>query len=206
MPFIPIPNGIQLCFDFVTAGQFWQICVNLRKVSGPVDATALAGAASVGSAWWTSDLATVLTSDNTLRQVRATDMTNQGGSQVQTLVGGAGAVTPPMLPLGTPVVVSLRTAKRGRSYRGRVYLSGVAESNRASGSPVDLTTGFAGTTLPARFSALLSSLASAGFNMIVASKQHNNVPTNPAVTNDVTAFVVDTHLDSQRRRLSGRGT
>lgn len=206
MAFIPVPNGIQLCFDFVTAGQFWQFCIMLRKPGGGVSPTDLSTVAGYGSAWWVSDLKTVMTTDNTLRQIRATDMTVQGGPLSTVSIGTTGAVAPPMLPLGTPVVVSLRTDKRGRSYRGRVYLSGVAEANRASSSPVDLTTGFAGTTLPARFAALDANLQSGGYEVIVASRQHNKSVTNPAATNRVTAYVIDTHLDSQRRRLAGRGT
>lgn len=204
MAFISTPNSIQLCFDFVTASQLWQFCLVFKKIAGilaPADLTTMSG---IGSAWWTSDLAAVMTTDNVLRQVRATDVSIEGGGVSTATVGTAGAIAPPMLPLGTPIVVSLRTLKRGRSYRGRVYLSGVAEANRSS--PTDLTAGFAGITLPARFAALQANAFAAGFDMSVASKQHNGLPTIPAEVNKVVAFVIDTHLDSQRRRLAGRGT
>lgn len=203
MPFIPVPNGVQLCFDFLTAGQNWQFCLTLRKSSGAPTPSDLATATSTGEVWWTNELADLLHANTTLRQIRATDLTVQGGVQDTNVVGTDGALTGGAVPLGTPIVVSLRTAKRGRSYRGRVYVSGLANSQVADETDIG---GGVATNFGTAFGVLASALDVVGFDVVVASRQHNGVTTNPAEANEVTAYVVDTHFDSQRRRLAGRGT
>jgi len=203
MTFIPIPNGVSLCFDFATAGQNWQFCLNLRKSSGPPLDSDLILAANEGDSWFSGTLNDLLTDDTTLRQIRATDMTAQGAPQYVLAVGDSGTDTNPPLALGTAAVVSARTAKRGRSYRGRVYVG--AQSTATEISSVDMTTTRA-NELTAAFAALQTALDAIGFDVVVASRMHNGVVTNPAEVNEVIAWVVDQHYDSQRRRLSGRGT
>lgn len=203
MAFIPWPNGVQLCFDFVTASQNWQFCLALRKSAGTPTPTDLATIANHAENWWSTNLRGQLTNETTLRQTRATDMTAEGGA-VNTFVSstpgnGAGV----MVPIGSAVVVSLRTARRGRSYRGRCYVSGLRAA--LQNGPTDITAAES-IALVGSFAALQTTLDTDGFDVVVASKQHNGAVTNPASLNEVTAFVVDTHFDSQRRRLAGRGT
>lgn len=107
------------------------------------------------------------------------------------------------MPLNVARVVSLRTAKRGRSYRGRVYLSGTPDTVIETMNTIDATHA---ANLVSGFNALATLLDGHGFDVVVASKQHNGVETNPAEVNEVIAFAVDVLVDSQRRRLTGRGT
>lgn len=203
MAFIPVPKGVQLCFDFVTAGQNWQVCIMLRKSAGDPTPTDLDTAANAGENWWGTTFRSLFSAQTVLRQVRATDMTVQGGP-VSTLVSNtAGNGSGNGLPIGAAIVASLRTAKRGRSYRGRSYWSGLLLS--AQTSPTDIT-GTVATAIGVAMTALQTTLDGDGFDMVVASRQHNGAVTSPAETNEITAFVVDTHFDSQRRRLAGRGT
>ena len=55
------------------------------------------------------------------------------------------------------------------------------------------------------FLAMLSTSPWADFEPVVVSYQHNKVATNPAHAEAVTGFDVNAAIDSQRRRLSGRG-
>jgi len=203
VPFIPIPNSATLCFDFTTAGQNWQFCLTVRKSSGGITPTDLATLTTEGEAWWNATLDSNLNNNTQLRQVRATDQQTEGGPVDIEIVGTNGTGGGTLMSLGSPLVISLRTAKRGRSYRGRVYLSGIPQVNLVSevdfgATPVGVYT--------AAFATLQASLDTAGFDVVVASKQHNLVETNPAETNEVIAIVADTHVDSMRKRLSGRGT
>lgn len=203
MAFIPIPNSATLCFDFTSAGQNWQFCLVVRKSAGSISTTDLDILTAAGHVWWTSDLRAEITTTTTLRQVRATDQSVQGGAQDIETINEAGTGGAGITPLNAPIVVSLRTQKRGRSYRGRIYLSGIPQD--ALASPVDYTTTRA-ASVNAAFVALQADLDAAGFDLVVASKQHNGVVTNPAETNEVIAILTDVHVDSQRRRLFGRGT
>lgn len=203
MAFIPIPNGVQLCFQFTTAGQNWQFCLQLRKSAGSPSPTDLEDVGDLAEGWYNSDLKPLLTNQSMLNQVVTTDQTVQGGPQFIGVSGNVGTATGNSMPLNAAAVVSQRTAKRGRSYRGRAYISGLSESSQ--NGPVDIGSTLA-TDLGDAFTALQIGLDAIGFDVVVASKQHNGVVTNPAATNEVIAFLVDTHLDSQRRRLAGRGT
>lgn len=203
MAFIPIPNSASLCFDFTTAGQDWQFCLTVRKSSGSITPTDLATITATGDAWWLATLDALIDASTTLRQVRATDEQSQGAPQDINPVGTAGTAAGDGLPNNAVMCVSARTAKRGRSYRGRKYLTGLLLQDTT-----DQVTWGSGaiTAYPAAFATLQASLDTAGFDCVVASKQHNGVVTNPAETNEIIAWVTDDSIDSQRRRLKGRGT
>lgn len=203
MAFIPLPNGIQLCFLFTTNSQKWQFCLNLQKSAGPPLDTDLQQATGDGAAWWTSALQALLANDSQLSEIVATDMSVEGGPQFRQTIGTNGSVSGGGAPLGTAVVVSGRTAKRGRSYRGRSYIGGIAKSDIST--PTTALTAL-GTALANAFASLKSTLDGHGLDIVVASRQHNGSVTSPADMNEVTSFVVDTLFDSQRRRLAGRGT
>lgn len=203
MAFIPLPNGMSLCFDFTTAGQNWQFCFNIRKSAGAPTDTDLNNLADAGADWWDNHFKAQMTDETTLRQVRATDMTLQGGPQAIVTANSAGTSTGGLIGLNSPLVVSQRTAKRGRSYRGRAYISGIQAASLVDAVTVGAATVTAWGTA---FGALMTELDALGFDMVVASRSHNGTPTNPAELNEVIAFVIDQKLDSQRRRLAGRGT
>lgn len=203
MAFIPVPNSAQLCFDFTTAGQNWQFCVVIRKSAPPLTSTDLANASAVAASWWSTNLRPLIQNNTVLRQTRATDISVEGGGQSIATVGTAGTNGGILVPLNAALVVSLRTAKRGRSYRGRIYLGGLEQTDLVSETDV---AGAYVTSVLAAIAALQSQLDTNSFDLVVASKQHNKVVTNPAETNEVIAATCDSHIDSQRRRLFGRGT
>jgi len=203
MPFIPIPNSASLCFDFVSAGQNWQFCLVVRKSSGSITPTDLNIIAGEGAGWWTATFKALLGSWNTLKQVRVTDQQVEGGAQDIVTVNTAGTASGTIMALNAPMCISLRTQRRGRSYRGRVYVSGIVQANMNDSV---LWGSGAVTAFPAAIATLQASLDTAGYDVVVASKQHNLVTTNPAETNEVIAITADNKIDSQRRRLAGRGT
>ncbi len=203
MAFIPVPNGVQLCFLFGTGGSTWQFCLTLRKSAGPPDDADLITLTGAGSDWWTNTLKPHITGAATLNEVIATNLTVQGGSQYRQNVGTVGTKAGAALPSGTPLCVSQRTALRGRSYRGRCYVSGISETEQNLVNEVNPSYA---TSIAGSFATLQTTLDGLGFDVVVASRQHNGVVSNPASTHEVIAWVVDSKLDSQRRRLAGRGT
>jgi len=107
------------------------------------------------------------------------------------------------MPMNCAQVMSLRTAKRGRSYRGRIFTGGWPAASLTSQVDFDAT---ATTNRIAAFTALQAALDAAGYDVVVPSKQHNLAVTNPAETNEVIAITADAHIDSAYKRLFGRGT
>jgi len=203
LAFIPTPNGVSLCFHFDQSNQNWQFCLTLRKSSGAPTPTDLANVSSAGEAWWTSDLDALLDASATLDDVISTDITAQGAPQDIEDVGTPGTNGGTEIGINTAICVSQRTAKRGRSYRGRAYVSGLNTSHVLNSAQMDATNAAA---FASAFTGLASDLDVLGFDVVVASKQHNGVVTNPAEVNEVIAYIVDQNFDSQRRRLFGRGT
>lgn len=204
MSFIPIPRGVTLCFIFGEGGQAFQFCLTLQKITGTPTPTDRDNINNDAANWWTASLKPLTNSATALNEIVTTDQTSEGGPQTILNVGGSvGTASGSAVPQGTALVVSHRTALRGRSYRGRSYVGGLSTTHVAS--PTDVNSTYA-TNLGVAFTALAAALAIRGFNHVVASKQHNGIATNPATVNPVTAYIIDTHFDSQRRRLFGRGS
>lgn len=203
MAFIPIPNGASLCFHFTTAGQNWQFCLTVTFDSGDPSYSDLGDLAGIAYDWWGDSFQDDLTADNTLNEIVATDQTAQGAPAYPFSVSEAGTRASYAMPLNSPMCVSLRTNLRGRSYRGRMYVSGFPTTVQLSAT--DFTTAEV-ANVAAEFALLKSALNTGGWQWVVASKQHNGAVTTPAVTNLVSSIIVDTHIDSQRRRLAGRGS
>ena len=202
MTFIPVPNGMSLCFHFTQSGQNWQFCLTLRKGAGVPTSTDLDSVNAIAHTWATSLLLPQLNNAVTLVEVVTTDLTSQGAPQAIEAVGASGSGGSQLVPQNAAMVVSQRTALRGRSYRGRVYMGGLLYPSLAS--DVDYSSTPA-ANLASAFVTLDASLLAAGFSVGVASRSHNKVVTNPAAFNRVISYVVDQHIDSQRRRLFGRG-
>lgn len=127
---------------------------------------------------------------SSLQRFRYTPLDGITASTVNThiSVGSAGIDS---LPANVALVVTLRTANRGRSYRGRTYQTPFNENaNDAGGTPSAPTV--AGTAT--QWTNFLTSLAGSGLSLVVASYFH-------ALATDVTTCTVDSRWDSQRRRL-----
>lgn len=128
--------------------------------------------------------------------------------------GGAVAVQNPVtartlsnggtdLPLNVAFAITLRTAQGGRSFRGRVYLSGMTSSGQVD----------AGTRTSADRDALTNSITAiiaaingtSGWQAGVLSKWANKVCRSQGIITPITSESADVNYDSQRRRLVGRG-
>jgi hypothetical protein len=113
------------------------------------------------------------------------------------------------LPAGA-VVVSLRTAKRGRRARGRVFLPFVAELSQVNGALAS-----APTSNQTAWDAFRTGMATASMPLTVASYGHGLHKTKgtgggytmtpvtwPAEQNNVTSSIVETALGTMRPRQS----
>jgi len=87
-------------------------------------------------------------------------------------------------------IIKMQTAKRGRSYRGRVYLPWVAETFSTNGS-LDLTTV---NNVSAAWNTFHTDMGADGYALRVASYIH-------ATTEAITLLTCEQTLATQRRRL-----
>lgn len=108
---------------------------------------------------------------------------------------GTGGAT--ALPSNAAAVISFRTGLAGRAYRGRAYIPGLTTASAT------------GSTLSNTYLAALQSLAN---NVIFFTNASGSTPVQAVVASFVNqvltpmiTFVIDSAVDSMRRRLIGRG-
>jgi len=175
------------------------------------DGDSLTELATEVQAWWTTSYAPIATASVILREIVCTDMTSLTGATGS--VGGDDAVGSQIggtLPGNCSLAVSFRTALRGRSFRGRNYVVGIPIEEMSS---IDQVTGAYLGLCKTAYEDFLSVISAAEWTWVIASRfsgvdpdTHDPIPRVAGVTTPVTTvIVVDTVIDSQRRRLTGRG-
>lgn len=179
--------------------------------NSPWDVSSLTALNNYILAWWGDHYAPQASELVVVREIVCTGMNASTDPQVSlppaTLL--AGEVTAPALPNNTTLTVSFRTAQRGRSFRGRNYFVGLCH-NQVDNNTVNPTSVAA---IADGYSELLNVgdvVSSARW--IVASRfsgidgDGHPIPRVSGVTTDIVAVsIVDPVIDSQRRRLPGRG-
>lgn len=202
MPFQPAENTIQVWSNYRQYGQELQSQWNLNHPT-TIDETALTDAAQMVADWLTNSWRPVASATATVVSIMATDISVEGGAQVTlTPVGGIiGAKSSPGLPSGTTVTASWRTGRSGRSYRGRTYHVGLTEEDVTDNA---LTTP-ARNALQAAYGQLIIDASTNDTPLVVLSRVNGGVTRPFAIGTPVLSCLVDQYVDSQRRRLTGRG-
>lgn len=114
----------------------------------------------------------------------------------------AGSSAGESMPNNVTYCISFLTAARGRSFRGRNYVPGLG-NGQVDGNNIVSTTR---TGLLAFYTALSALAIDNSFEMVVVSRMADGVARTTGVTTGITGFTTfDTTVDSQRRRLPGRG-
>jgi hypothetical protein len=203
MAYQPVPNVAQCQIFGVVDGQ---VTINdlYFEISGggitPINLSSIATALSV---WGVGSLAPLLSDDWTMERVIATDLTTATGPRVD--IGGTapGGVSGEALPNNVAACVSLRTALRGRSARGRNYVPGIPSSlctlNTLDPTFVsDLVTAYNGLVGAGTFLA--------GWELVVVSRQTAGAlrPTGLAIP-VVSALMTTDRVRSMRSREVGHG-
>lgn len=204
MPFIPVPNTVQVNVVYLMDDQEVENTLYYEKSTG-VDATDLASLVETLNAFIVSELIPFL--GNTIQLIRlvgvlldaADSLLYVSTTGLPVSGGAAGAAAPNNVAL----CMSLRTGTRGRSFRGRNFIPGIpkdliTENTVGSGSV---------TAYEEAYNGLIGVAGDDGWQQVVVSRFSGGAPRVTGVTTPITAaFVVDPTVDSQRRRLPGRGS
>ena len=155
--------------------------------------------------WWNAELAPFLSEDISLREIVATDLSSATGpvvTQAAPVPNPTGDATIGSLPGSCALCVSFRTNSRGRSFRGRNYVAGLPETN-VTGNTVAAATV---NGIQTAYQEILIGGVAAPFEWVVISRFTAGAPRVAGIGTPITtAVVVDPFIDSQRRRLTGRG-
>lgn len=204
MPFVPATNVVSAQMVYTQQGQFVENVYHVQFPAAPTPSTMNTVAAAFVS-WFNVTQKTTVNVNVNLVKVLMTDLSsvNAGGVEYTTGLPIAGASAGTESPMNVTVAIKFLTGFRGRSYRGRIYHVGLVEGSY-SGSTLG-----AGslTTLKTTYDTLRTNIAglAGGYGLVVLSRRENKNWRINAVATLITAVDVDATLDSQRRRLPGRG-
>lgn len=197
MPFIPVPHTAMAVVEWGSETIQWTNTLYFTKTDfDEDDQTELANAVHNAMG---GDLMTFLNAAWDLRQVTTYDLRTVDGPVVidtEDPVDGTQADTPGPISVGP--VVTIYTAARGRSARGRNYLTGFSETDMNETSIVDaaLITEVEATYLDVGLLA-----AAAGWTWVVVQRAFEKAPLQEGVTREVTHWSVrNAFFGIQRRR------
>jgi hypothetical protein len=156
--------------------------------------------------WWELTYSANIVTAVNLREVVVTYMGDENGDQYtyapDTTTTGTVSVT--AMPNETSLCISLRSGLRGRSARGRWFMFGIpttamADANNVSGAYAAAAVGALQT--------LINDVTTGGNLPVIVSYVTNKAPRpgGPVYFTIETALLVDTIVDSQRRRKPGVG-
>jgi len=204
MAFVPVPNTALFEIRYTLFDQLIENTLWFEEAL-PWTTSTLADQCEFLHDWVVAELFPSMSSDITLREVFGTSMESATAP-----TGSFVPVTPPAgdVPTGSEagnvaLGVTFRTGQRGRSFRGRNYIAGIPTSSRTGNQ---INSAFA-VNMVAAYQMLADSFGAMLGTFVVVSRYSGGAPRVAGVTTPV--LVVATHdlnIDSQRRRLTGRGS
>lgn len=203
MPFIPTPNVARCAVRYILHNQSVVNTLWFRKDIGLQDpALAMADLGNAISSWVETNLLSQFSTDVFFADVTATSQVSATAPSVVTVADLSGLAVGGAMPGNVCWTLKFSTAQRGRSGRGRNYISGMRETD-VTGNQVNTT--WAGN-IYAAYNTLIS-LPPDGWEWVVVSHYENLQPRIQGFAQTVlSASIVNYDVDSQRRRLTGRGS
>lgn len=203
MPFQPVPQAVQMDVRYIWDSQQVQNSFNFRVPSDVSSGDCIPIGLGVINAFSSNCIALTATNCR-LIGTHFTDLSAADGfsRDVPALPNVPGGSATASLPNNVTQAIHLSTEVRGKSGSGRFYPPGIVEGV-VDGNQVQSIWGEAwiGFIDDVRSVALDN-----GWELVVVSRYANKVKRETGVTYSVTGFSVrDNIVDSQRRRLPGRG-
>jgi len=201
MPFVPVLQTVEVDLQYLYRQQF---CSNTMyftsQVGDPTPSGVLALATAV-EAWATANLLPILSQDCQLFRLHARELTAEVSSVADVSSGTVGGIATTADPNNVTLAVSFRTGVIGRSFRGRNYIIGIPQGVISDNT---VAPSFLADVLTA-FAALPAAVTTDWLHSVV-SRFTAGLPRVAGVSTPVTTVAfTDNIVDSQRRRLPGRG-
>lgn len=202
-PFAPVDNTAKIEIRQRLSGQ--NILTRLFfQIDEQVQSGNLADLCEAVSQAWVDNFAPLVSVDLSLVEVYGLDVSQENGVEHTVSTGGVGTLVQDALPNNVTLAVSFRTGRSGRSYRGRAFWPGLTE-NQVDSNTVNTTTVNAIQDAWENFSIDVSSNAPGWYHVVASYCQDGEWLTTGEATRVTSYVIVDPIVDSQRRRLPGRG-
>lgn len=203
--FQAVPNVMRGDFFYQVGGQFCISSVYMRKAT-PCDSTDVQDlCVALHDDFWVDGLRPLVTADFSQNGITATALDEPDSAffgldpAALTQNGTAGGMS---IPSGSCLVTTFKTAERSRNGRGRIYTSGIPAGELAD--PIEVTSDYLGDFVTVMTSLITIATALSAV-LVVVSRYLHNAQRAEGVAIPVTSVVADRYIDSQRRRLFGRG-
>ncbi len=198
MAYIRLPLGIRVALEYQVYGK---VVVNVYHVttSDPITTIKLFDIADVFENWFNISQKSAVAADISLVAITALNLDEDNGEKITSVISPAipGTRAGTAVSNNVALVASLKTAKTGRSFRGRSYIAGLSEAD-VNGNGVD--TVFAAGIVTA-YTQLMTDLFASPATLVVASFQSGGVPRIVGEATFVDSVSVNLRVDTQRRRL-----
>jgi len=200
-PLPPAPGVTRAVFNYLSNGVATANVIHFTAPPGP-DAPDPANLASDLASWWKLNIAPLSSVNHILQSVVCTDLSASGPPAVEHTTGlpAAGTQAGESLPNNAALVMSLRTALRGRSFRGRLYMGGIAES-QASGNNVIASFRDNAVIEWSEIILFVTAPLSPDLQLVVLSYFSGGAVRGTPVATPVTSITADTRIDTMRRRM-----
>jgi hypothetical protein len=155
---------------------------------------------------WNSNLQALTRADYVMSSITVTQQAADGFQIVSTVgLPQSGSATGDALPLNVAACITLAGERAGKAGRGRYFHGGLVEATTV-GSRFTPAFVLAANTAFAAMTELVDEDGGGMFHLAVYSTMFNKVPRPAGLATKVhSAFLRDDIVDSQRRRLPGRG-
>jgi len=198
MAFIPVPNVVLASIGFINQGKAGSNNIHFMKTS----AWALGDMIALGaelSTWLAAFPIAQASTQFSWVNWRIVNLETANSpvleSNLSPIVTGIEPSNP--MPNNVAFVVTMRTELRGRSFRGRVYQSGLAEAHSLGNT---VTTTYA-DAIRNWWDNTLTFATPADSALAVVSRYANNNPRPSGIATPVITMDTNTRIDTQRRRL-----
>lgn len=206
-PFIPVPNTCLIEMVYTVNGQIVENTFHVSKGS-PFTGAQLNSLCDTFASWdqsnWRARRVTSALLTNIKGRALDTAIAPVGQATIAAGLPHGGTVSAALLPNNVTFAIKLQTGLAGRSARGRIYAPGLGVGQYTNGTN-DMTSAVA-NSMVSDLNTLIGIIAGLGYTLVVTSYRTGGawraVGVNYPIIN---AAYTDLHLDSQRRRLTGRG-
>lgn len=202
MGFVPFNNVVKLELFIRQDLQEVENVLHWQMPATPTISTLDALASDVQD-WWDTGIKPITPTNARLIAIKATSLNSQTAPSVEYVTGMpiVGTSAQDAMPNNVTIAIRFLTALRGRSFRGRLFHIGVTRNNVDDN---EILQAYA-DALEAVYGALLIPAAFGSAELVVASRVSGGVERTLGVATTITGVTVNRTLDSQRRRLPGRG-
>jgi len=200
MAFQAVPDGVEVVFKAIQNSVPVVNVYNVRDTTTHSESRLL----EIGNTfldWWHASLQPIISNSYVLQEVVITSLELATGPQVSISLStdNQGDLTGEQVAGNAAAVISWRTSSIGRSFRGRTYVGGLDAA--ATDTAQAMSPSFA-SALAAAGVDLIDALNGIGAILAVLSRFALGVQRVTGLLTDIISVIVDTKIDSQRRRTA----